>query len=184
MTILRDKSKSAGLAQSFYNAYGQTTTAPVSEKRKPRKPNTVGESCSSFDRKFRELTGESLYKSFTALDLLCYFQKIARESGTDYIVANYAQEAGMFKNLMKKLPNLDICLMIEFLFKSGQTYLVDPSPRVLVSKWLNTIRRDSLLWAEDKYNPNQPLAERGGKQKILREWSKKQEENVTIGEWD
>ena len=77
--------------------------------------------------------------------------------------------------------------MIEFLFTSGQKYLKIPTlkPTVLRSNWRNTIFNDTMLWLDDKFNPNKK-SEKIKKKPVARnqerEWQKGKKQ-VKMGEW-
>ena len=75
--------------------------------------------------------------------------------------------------------------MIEFIFCSNQNYLdiTITQPTVLSSSWCNTIYRDSILWANDEYEPTERVVTK--KERIKkREWQREVTgEKANIGEW-
>ena len=123
---------------------------------------------------------------FKTQDLMYFFREKAQESGVKYVIANMKRDMGIFKKLQENYTPREICLMIEFIFCSNQNYL-DISitqPTVLSSSWCNTIYRDSILWANDEYEPVEKTITK--KERIKkREWQREVTgEKANIGEWE
>ena len=123
---------------------------------------------------------ENTVDFFTAPDLLLFYCHVAENAGVKYVPSK-ARDCGALKRLTADYSNKEICLMIEFIFNSGQDH-VDPfitRPTVLISVWQSTLYRDSLLWAEDKYIPKTKAKH------SKREWTKNSDEvSIKIGEWN
>lgn len=123
---------------------------------------------------------------FKTQDLMYFFREKARESGVKYVIANMKRDMGIFKKLQENYTPREICLMIEFIFCSNQNYL-DISitqPTVLSSSWCNTIYHDSILWANDEYEPTERVVTKKDRIK-KREWQREvTEEKAVVGEWE
>lgn len=122
---------------------------------------------------------------FKTQDLMYFFREKARESGVKYVIANMKRDMGIFKKLQENYTPREICLMIEFIFCSNQNYLdiTITQPTVLSSSWCNTIYHDSILWANDEYEPTERIVTK--KERIKkREWQREVTgEKANIGEW-
>lgn len=139
---------------------------------------------SSFLDKYNHLS--ETIDEFKTQDLMYFFREKARESGVKYVIANMKRDMGIFKKLQDNYTAREICLMIEFIFCSNQNYL-DISitqPTVLSSSWCNTIYHDSILWANDQYEPLEKTTTR--KERInRREWQREVTgEKTNIGDWE
>lgn len=146
-----------------------------------RRRNVTSDRYSAFLEKYANL--EETVDEFTTNDLMYFFREKAREAGVKYVIANMKRDLGIFKKLQSDYEPREICLMIEFIFCSGQKYLdvAITQPTVLASTWCNTIYRDSIAWANDEYDPNV----RTVKQKAVREWSgDTSTDKAKVGEWD
>lgn len=197
---MRDRQKSNDLLKAFRESR-QQIQKPVENsvdnvnnfrKREQRATFTRGygtrpkksDPYSSFLDKYNHLS--ETIDEFKTQDLMYFFREKARESGVKYVIANMKRDMGIFKKLQENYTPREICLMIEFIFCSNQNYL-DISitqPTVLSSSWCNTIYRDSLLWAEDKYEPVEKTVTK--KERIKkREWQREVTgEKVVLGEWE
>lgn len=146
-----------------------------------RKRNVTSDRYSSFLQKYEDI--ENMVDTFTTNDLMYFFREKAKEAGVKYVIANMKRDLGIFKKLQADYEPREICLMIEFIFFSEQTYLNKEitQPTVLSSTWCNTIYRDSILWANDEYDPNfKPV-----KQKTMREWKgNTSTDSAKVGEWE
>ena len=131
----------------------------------------------TFEDKYSDM--ENAVENFTPSDLVFFFRAKAKESGVKYIIANMKRDLGVMK---KALDNgysaSEVCLMIEFLFCKEQGYLTKDSlqPTILISKYCNTIYKDSLDWANDCYKPKTST-------KPVREWNDNSEDETKIGKW-
>lgn len=199
---MRDRSKSKDLLKAFRESR-QQIQRPVdksvdnvnnSHRKSPESTFTRGYNArpqkrtsdpySSFLEKYDNLS--ATVDDFKTQDLMYFFREKARENGVKYVIANMKRDIGIFKRLQENYTPREICLMIEFIFCSDQNYL-DISitqPTVLASSWCNTIYRDSLLWAEDKYEPTERTTSKRDTIR-KREWQREVTgENITIGEWE
>lgn len=139
---------------------------------------------SSFLDKYNHLS-ETL-DEFKTQDLMYFFREKARESGVKYVIANMKRDMGIFKKLQENYTPREICLMIEFIFCSNQNYLdiTITQPTVLSSSWCNTIYRDSILWANDEYEPTERTVTKKDRIK-KREWQREVTgEKTSIGSWE
>lgn len=138
------------------------------DKPKPKKSAT-------FEEKYANL--EETVDSFTTSDLMYFFREKAKEAGVKYVIPNIKRDMGVFKKLKANYSNREICLMIEFIFHSPQDYLdkAITQPTVLISAWCNTIYKDSIDWANDRYIPYK-------KHKSVREWTDDKKE-TKVGDW-
>ena len=197
---MRDRQKSNDLLKAFRESR-QQIQKPVensvdnvnNSRRKPQSSTfTRGYSArpkssdpySSFLDKYNRLA--DTIDEFKTQDLMYFFREKAKESGVKYVIANMKRDMGIFKKLQENYTPREICLMIEFIFCSNQNYL-DISitqPTVLSSSWCNTIYRDSILWANDEYEPVEKTVTK--KERIKkREWQREVTgEKTTIGEWE
>ena len=159
-------------------AQSSTFTRGYSARPKSSDPYT------SFLDKYNHLS--ETIDSFKTQDLMYFFREKARESGVKYVIANMKRDMGIFKKLQENYTPREICLMIEFIFCSNQNYL-DISitqPTVLSSSWCNTIYRDSILWANDEYEPVEKTVTKKDRIK-KREWQREVTgEKTMIGEWE
>lgn len=195
MIVLRDRQKSADLLKAFREVRQQvqkpvensmesvknrrsTFSRGYSDSRKRSKSDRSKD----FQYKYEHL--EDTIDSFTTSDLMYFFRKKAEECGVKYVIANVKRDMGIFKKLQENYSVQEICLMIEFIFMSDQNYLDKAStqPTVLISSYCNTIYRDSILWADDKYCPSVPKPRKMSKN---REWTKEaSKERAKIGGWE
>ena len=146
-----------------------------------RKRNVTSDRYTSFLEKYEDI--ENTVDTFTTNDLMYFFREKAKEAGVKYVIANMKRDLGIFKKLQTDYEPREICLMVEFIFFSEQTYLDKniTQPTVLSSTWCNTIYRDSIAWANDEYDPN----DRPIKQKTVREWKgDTSTDSAKVGEWD
>ena len=191
---MRDRQKSNDLLKAFresrqqiqkpvdnsVNNVDKKSTFTRGYSNKPKKSDPY----STFLDKYNHLS--DTIDDFKTQDLMYFFREKARESGVKYVIANTKRDMAIFKKLQENYSPREICLMVEFIFCSNQNYL-DISitqPTVLSSSWCNTIYRDSLLWAEDKY---EPVVKTSTKKEHIkkREWQRKvTEEKIVIGEWE
>ena len=195
---MRDRQKSKDLLQAFRESR-QQIQKPVensvdnvnnSRRRKQEtfsrgyRKNVTSDPYSSFLDKYSHLS--ETVDDFKTQDLMYFFREKARENGVKYVIANMKRDMGIFKKLQENYTPREICLMIEFIFCSNQNYLdiTITQPTVLASSWCNTIYRDSLLWADDQYEPvERKPTKREHIQK--REWQREViGEKTTIGEWE
>ena len=197
---MRDKNKSNDLLKAFRESR-QQIQKPVensvgnvdnSRRREQRATFTRGygaipkkssDPYSSFLDKYNHLS--ETIDDFKTQDLMYFFREKARESGVKYVIANMKRDMGIFKKLQENYTPREICLMIEFIFCSNQNYLdtTITQPTVLSSSWCNTIYHDSILWANDEYEPTERVVSK--KERIKkREWKREVTgEKANIGEW-
>lgn len=191
-----EKKSVMDLASSFREARKQCLVAPVEKSvgtvdkshrpfktgyAESRRRNASSDKYASFLCKYEDI--ENTVDSFTTNDLMYFFREKAKEAGVKYVIANMKRDLGIFKKLQADYKPREICLMIEFIFFSEQTYLDKAStqPTVLASTWCNTIYRDSIAWANDEYDPNF----RPAKQRTTREWKgDTSTDSAKVGEWD
>ena len=192
---MRDRQKSKDLLQAFRESRQQIqkpVEKSVDSVNNSKKNFTRGYSArkvtsdpySSFLDKYSHLS--ETIDDFKTQDLMYFFREKARESGVKYVIANMKRDMGIFKKLQENYTPHEICLMIEFIFCSNQNYLdiTITQPTVLSSSWCNTIYRDSLLWAEDAYEPTEKKSTRREHIK-KREWQTEVTgEKISIGEWE
>lgn len=196
---MRDRQKSNDLLKAFRESR-QQIQKPVENSvenvdNSRRNPNTTftrgynarpkkSDPYSSFLDKYNHLS--ETIDEFKTQDLMYFFREKARESGVKYVIANMKRDMGIFKKLQENYTPREICLMIEFIFCSNQNYLdiTITQPTVLSSSWCNTIYHDSLLWANDEYEPVEKAVTK--KEHIKkREWQREvTEEKTSIGAWE
>ena len=175
-----NKQRVDDLMSAFRKVHGQIqtsvniTTKGIPKKREKR--NITSEKYSKFMEKYNDL--ENSYDKFKTQDLVYFFREKAREAGVKYVIANMKRDMGIFKRLQEDFEIPEILLMIEFLFSGDQNYLdiSRTQPTVLASNWVNTIYRDSIDWANDRYIPYK-------KQKPVREWTDNKKE-TKVGDWE
>lgn len=171
------------LRKSFREIHGQVQVCPTpKELAENKRKNATSENYSKFLKKYQNL--ENTYEKFTTRDLCYFFREKSIESGNKYIISNMKRDMGIFKRIKANFEIAEILLMIEFLFSEEQDYLDCPQPTILTSNWVNTIYKDSLLWANGEYVPHK---DRNPKRKLItnREWKKSSEETKSkIGEWE
>lgn len=173
---MRDRSKSIDLINSFRNARNQVQKAELNQKTSLKKgfPSNKNQ-LASFEEKYANLSKET-FERFTAVDLVYYFRRISEQAGKRYVISNIRKDAGMFKRAMKSYSQLEIALMIEFLFSPEQTYIEVPSPGVIASGWCNTVFNDAQKWAK-----GEPISVKK-KKTPEREWTEEDQE-IKVGEW-
>lgn len=184
------------LANSFRESRRQCLVTPVEKSvdnvdkshrpfktgySESRKRNATSDRYTAFLKKYEDI--ENTVDTFTTNDLMYFFREKAKEAGVKYVIANMKRDLGIFKKLQADYEPREICLMIEFIFFSEQTYLDKEitQPTVLSSTWCNTIYRDSIAWANDEYDPNfKPV-----KQRVTREWNgDTSTDSAKVGDWD
>ena len=184
------------LANSFREARKQCLVTPVEKSvetvdkshrpfktgyAESRRRNVTSDRYTAFLEKYEDI--ENTVDTFTTNDLMYFFREKAKEAGVKYVIANMKRDLGIFKKLQADYEPREICLMIEFIFFSEQTYLDKDitQPTVLSSTWCNTIYRDSIAWANDEYDPNV----RPAKPKTVREWKgDTSTDSAKVGDWD
>lgn len=173
------------LLSTFRKARGQCELEYKEKREKPKskqgsnlKVKKQGPYDSFLD-KYNDL--ENCIDDFKPLDLVYFFAEKSREQGIKYVIANYAKETACAKKLLNNYSSREVCLMIEFLFESGQTYLnkASLSISVLTSSWCNKIYSDSMLWVDDKFVDRKSTK----KTSASREWGDNNR-SVKIGEWE
>lgn len=196
---MRDRQKSSDLLKAFRESRQQVqrpvdnSVDSVDKSHRNRKSTFTrgyearpkkSDPYSSFLDKYHHLS--STIDKFKTQDLMYFFREKAKESGVKYVIANTKRDMAIFKKLQENYTPREICLMIEFIFCSPQNYLdiTSTQPTVLASSWCNTIYRDSLLWAEDAYEPVERKVTK--KEQIKkREWQREvTDEKTSIGEWE
>lgn len=188
---MKNKQQTNDLLKAFRESRGQVQkhfnppkSSSASSSRGVRGRKKTSDPYSSFLEKYANL--ENTIDSFKTQDLMYFFQEKAKEQGIKYVIANVKRDMAVFKKLQDNYTPREICLMIEFLFFSGQNYLdiTNLQPTVLLSGWCNTIYRDSLLWVDDLYNPEEKYTSKKS-HTSKREWGRDVEgEKVVIGEWE
>ena len=165
--------KSSSLINDFRKSRGQVTETV--RKETPKNTNKKG-FYDYFLVKYNNL--EKYIDTFNCKDIVYFFKETAKESGYNYFIANMSKDTGIVKKLKTGYSNRDICGMIEFLFLSEQDYLDKKrlGIGILTSRWINTIYADMLLWVDDKYKPR-------GKKHIKGEWTKTENEDISIGDF-
>lgn len=140
------KQSNAAEFREFRGQYQESEN--YNSKRVKENPNTMYKiflkKCENF---------ENNIVNFTSRDLVYYFEKVSEESGYKYFSANTYKDVKIMKWLQNNISNLEICYIIDFLYKSDQDYLDKNrlSPNILYSNWINTIYPDMKLWLEGKY---------------------------------
>ena len=191
---MRDRQKSNDLLRAFRESRQQI------QKPVENSVDNVNNSHRNFTRGYKAIPSRSdpytsfldkynhlseTIDEFNTQDLMYFFREKARESGVKYVIANMKRDMGIFKKLQENYTPREICLMIEFIFCSNQNYLdiTITQPTVLSSSWCNTIYRDSILWANDEYEPTERIVTK--KERIKkREWQREVTgEKANIGEW-
>jgi hypothetical protein len=175
------------LSDLFDKAYGQERVTNITSTTKGYRKNRQikSEKYNAFLRKYDDL--EKYISSFTTSDLTYFFREKAHENGSRYSISNMKRDMGIFKALLQEYSSFEICSMIEFLFTSGQKYLkiTTLQPTVLSSNWRNTIFNDTMLWLDDKFNPNkksEKIKRKPVSRNQEREWQKGKKQ-VKMGEW-
>lgn len=175
------KVDTSDLVGAFRQVHNQLSTrvdkSVDNSKKRSSKPKK--DPYAKFKEKLNDL--QNTIDTFNSPELWFYFIEVAERNNIHYVCSNKARDLGALKILLSKYPAREICLMIEFLFESGQQYLEleTITPSVIGSAWLNTIHSDSMKWVMGDFNPNKKAP------KASREWSKSvDEDNIDIGGWD
>lgn len=179
------------LQEMFEEAYGQehisADSLPKNIKGIRKERNITSPKYSEFLQKYGDL--DKYMGTFKSQDLVYFFREKSKENGNYYTIRNMKRDMGIFKKLLLDYSPVEICLMIEFLFESGQTYLPtnDLQPTVLASSWCVTVYADAVKWADGEFNPNTSHKKMsvGEQRNAEREWhsSKKTKSKATLGEW-
>lgn len=123
---------------------------------------------------------------FSSRDIMYFFKDTAEANGVKYVVSNMKRDMRTYNLAKEKGYTVEeILAMIEFLFTSGQKYLDirTLNPSILISGWCNKIYQDTMLWLDDKYDPNVTTPKSNYTQS--REWKDNNDEvKSSIGEWD
>lgn len=95
------------------------------------------------------------YVSFNSRDLLYFYKDIARYNNIRFI-STTTTDIRYMKNLKearKYLENVEIMLIIEFLYSSNQNYLDKETlhPGILLTGWINKLVKDTKLWLKGEY---------------------------------
>lgn len=182
MYMARDRSKGVEISKSFRNALKQSGVYYDLASKGSKREETPVKERAYFAFKKKYVDFENHIDSFTPTDFTYYFLEKSKENDVGYVVMNWGKEVGIFKKLMKVRENLEIALMIDFLFSSNQSYITRSylAPSILVSGWGNKIYQDSLLWVDDLF-VDVPIRKKG----VITGNSIQEEvnSNVSIGEW-
>jgi hypothetical protein len=188
--VVRDKKSTAEVSKLFRSYHNQVQEGEFGKNNRPTRqaaPESRGPveraentAYTRFLQKYHNMVEEKDFESLNAIDLLFYFREKANESHQMYVINSFKKEAAILKLLSKKYSNVVVCLMIEFLFLSGQTYITNPSPYVMSSGWANQIYHDAMLWKDDKYNPVKPVSHRKA---ATREWEHGETAYSAVGDW-
>lgn len=123
---------------------------------------------------FANIDEEDVYK-FSNKDILDFFKYLSIKHNTR-TVFNIARDTSCIKKAKENYDNLDICLMIEFIFE-GCDYLdkIGIRPTILHSAFTPQLYKDSKLWVDGKYRPR--------KKKLVkkREWEGETEDEIKVG---
>jgi hypothetical protein len=187
---MQDESKTKDLLTAFRECrgqvsehYSQSLDRTVQRGYQRVKTDKNSSRYQSFLDKYENLA--ETIDEFKTQDLMYFFREKARESDVHYVIANMKRDMGIFKRLRENYTSREICLMIEFVFCSGQKYLdiKNTQPTLLASNWCNTIYNDSIAWANDEFDPNAYSSKKTSAKKN-REWGKApKEEKTVIGAW-
>lgn len=160
------------IASEFRRIRNQSVEPDEPSKPSPaKKRQSRGSSVSDYDKFLTRYSFlDEDIDGFSTKDLCFFFRKTAEDAGYKYFVS-FGKDMHIFKMLRATYTNRDICGMIEFLYTSGQEYLSKEtlSPNILVTKWVNTIYRDTQAWINDSYVPSPKRKPSGNSKK---------------GEWD
>ena len=179
------------LMRSFRTTRNQCSVIPpTTAKTQKRSSNSRRTSIGSYKKSPQELFNEKYYDlentidSFGTSDILYFFVQKASENGVKYVIANFAKDMTCAKKLLSNYTPREACLMIEFLFESGQTYLDTHSLNlgVISSRWCNKIYQDSMLWVNDEYVDTPKKQYKSTKTK--REWEHSDSNSVKVGKWE
>lgn len=153
------------LKKSFRNTRGQEQISYEQKRPSDNSFKTIdntNKSVSSDDyknflEKYHNMS-EEVIQTYKVKDLMYHFREVARRNDIKYVISNMKRDLGIFNLLRKEYNNWEVCLMIEFLFESEQTYIIKSSiqPTVLTSSWRNKIYNDAKDWQYDKYVPDEP----------------------------
>lgn len=156
----------------------------TSSNSKPFKRG-VTKSTPDYYARYQAKLKEGNFDLFSNRDLMYFFQDTARDNGVKYVEAEQKITMRNFKLLKQRgYTTKEIVTMIAFLFESEQDYLDKSrlSVGILLTKWCNTIYKDSQDWLNDKYVPRKRKKSTNTK---VREWTgEKNTDSCTIGEWE
>ena len=179
------------LMKSFRAVRNQSseTTAPPPRKRSSK--SSSAPSSLTYKKSPQELFMTKYYDlennidSFGTSDILYFFVQKASENGVKYVIANFAKDMTCAKKLLSNYSPREVCLMIEFLFESGQTYLDvhNLNLGVISSRWCNKIYQDSMLWVDDEYVET-PKRNSSKSSRPKREWERSNSNSVKVGKWE
>lgn len=129
---------------------------------------------------------ENEVPNFTNDDLIQYFMYLYETTNNKNYFVSWAKDRTVMTRLKEVFDTLDVCLMMEFLFNSDQTYLDKRSIGIGVigSGWANKIHTDSILWSEDNYDDSSRYKNKKSDERES-SWNTNDNStsNVEIGEW-
>lgn len=149
------------LKKLFRNARDQETIADNSKESYTfKKPNegkaaALDDGYDNFLEKYHNLN-ENTILAYAPKDLVYHFREVSRRNGFSYVIANMKRDVGLFKTALKRYNAWEICLMIEFIFESGQEYIAKDTvqPTIIISSMCNSIFADAVKWHNDEYVPS------------------------------
>lgn len=180
--------KDTATRNALYNAFREFTETDSSDNlqapnSKPKSQQKSGKNkYDVFCEKYSSISQN--IDNFNNLDFVFLFREIAEECGYKYVIANIKKDMHIFKKLRESYSNKEIWDMIEFVYKSEQTYLDRNrfSPNILVSSWCNSIYPDSQLYIKGEYYSNKNKSKRNSQLK-KREWNSEYNKDKGIGDW-
>ena len=184
--IVKNHKLSEDLKNAFRRVRNQSIDSNFEhKKRSNKKVSTGGRKASNADalqELFNKRVSEGKFDEFTPPDLVFYWEKVAKDCNINWQNASMSVNAGAMRNLLKHYSPRDIVNMIDFLFKSSQTYIdmYISNPTVLVSNYfMNRIYADSVNWKKGEFKNETE------KKFANREYSRKSSKVETkIGSWE
>ena len=170
------------LMKSFRASRNQCSVTPP-EPKVNHKQSKSSRSSNTYKKSPQELFIEKYYDlennidSFGTSDILYFFVQKASERGVKYVIANFAKDMTCAKKLLSNYTPREVCLMIEFLFESGQTYLDmrKTTPAILLTGWCNRIVADTQDYLDGTFKSST---------RPIREYDGDDDEESTIGVWE
>lgn len=161
-----------------FNSYEKKETVKKSKKAKVTLPKEIKNKAtkSASSREFEYRYKEGLFSSFTSKDWLMYWQMKAREHGVAYQVGNYPKEYAILKALAKKYNEMDMKLMIDFLWDCDHDLYNKKimGTWILSGGWQNSVYQCAVGWKNGTYKKKSEYYK--GTKKRNREWVNNSEE--------
>ena len=172
------------MMDSYRTQMGQMSSSDIDNEGV--KKRSLSQSRSPNERFNKKLENKD-FDNFSSVDIIKYFQHLAKLAGSRYKVTNIPREAGQVKHLFNTYSPKELCIAIDFIFNSDQTYIDKQrsSLGILCHKWLVSLVPDSQDWVNGNYCSYSKARTKRQSALTKREWGERNGKKLSsIGDWE